>query len=200
MPLLGASAGLIIPPVGITYTDDFNRADGDPGANWVQRTTGAGVNPVISSNHLGITWGSAWHISTYVSDLLTDDEEISCTTVGASIGVRLWLRSNDSQQIIASTFANLAAIYTMAGTFAAQANAVARGTNTAMSPAAGSSLVFRAQGPVYTFLINGAEVAKWTDTGFAAYPYVNSSHRKFGVGLWSTATTNGIDDLVAKDI
>lgn len=195
---------------GVTYSDDFNRANGGLGSNWTTLTNA----PVIASNvaQAGTTgpsntftvYGARW-----VDPVLTNNQEVSCTvhtppapstpTLGSGLVLHCDSSGNRVEAVIASD-----AVYfftRISGTGTQRASQT-------VTVNSGTAIRATAVGNVYSIYLAGSGTATltWTDSGNLVGS--GSSNRYLGLITLSQKNIGGsisgygynIDNWVGKDL
>lgn len=199
------------------YLDDFNRANGSPGSNYVTAFFAgqSGVTPVISSNQLRAGTTTTNNTNTQVTTLrndaetLTDNQIISARVVSAANGLFAGVvgRASLDGQWAAVAVWNNAAVGIQT-----RRNGVGDAVRANVSGnflTANDTVLFDIDENVFRVIRNRAgtlsTLATWTDTG-NAYPgdpsrrfggvLMNSDRNVFGTQGWGT----NLDDLRIRDI
>lgn len=205
---VGAGSAVVF--TGAQYSDDFDRANGPLGANWV--TLGS-FAPVIDGNkaqagtsgpsNTGTVYPARW-----AQPVATDTHEVSCVVItpatapnlqrGGGVFVRCDSAGNRVEALVSDTDAY---IFTRIGGTLTQ-----RATIPAAIPS-GTALRIRASGNVYSVYLAGSSTPAltWTDTGGAISIGANNRY----VGILTAGTENfsgtptgygyAIDNWVGKD-
>jgi hypothetical protein len=200
---------VIVPSGGVSYSDNFDRANGGLGANWVTITNA----PVISTNKVqGGTTGPAGASTVYgarwTTALLTDAQEVTSTavtptgTASLGLGAGPFLRCNSSGDRVEALVTNTTAyIFTRIGGTPTQRASQAATINS------GTLVRLTAVGDVYSVYLGGSgtPTVTWTDSGSVIA--IGSGTRYVGL----TAITSedfasnpsysyALDDWTASDI
>ena len=196
---------------GVTYSDNFNRANGALGSNWV---TIAETPLIVSNQAQGGTTGA---INTYTqfrarwtNAVLTDTQEVSgtvgtpSTAATPALAGGLILRCNSSGDHVSASITNTA-VYIVTRTSGTDTQQATTGS---LTIPAGTAVRFTAVGNVYRIYLNGSATptATWTDSGNLIA--IGSGTRY--VGLFTSAHKNFIgttdqfgyciDNWVGKDL
>lgn len=149
---------------GVWFVDDFNRANGDLGSNWVHRnSTGA---PQISSNQVIMPTAPAAGIydATWTTPCLTEDQfvEITCvTSTNADSGILL--RGTAAGACVKLVWWS-GVIQILHQTGWNGTGFTSGGTSTVSVSVVGKRLRLTAEGNVYTAYLDGVQVSQWVDT------------------------------------
>lgn len=190
--------------VGVSLSDDFNRANGALGANW----TAIGTAPTIITNRAeagtpGVNQ-TVVYAARHVTPLSSDTQEVTWTPIAAtlgsttSLGGAAFLRSTSGGDRVEVAITNTQVIINtrIGGT------STSRATASASSP---TSVRMTAVGNVYSAYLNGSGTAAvtWTDSGnvitigsttryvgivcVANTNFARSTTRGWSVDAWSAA-------------
>lgn len=201
-PASGSGSASAAVTIAYTYTDNFNRANGVLGGNWVYGVSN--ISPQISGNQAAYTSTTAINgTARWVSATATDDQRVAFTTRSALTSQYdfLILRCN-------SGFTSwVGAIITTGGLQISTYTSGAAGGQTARATAAGdpgiasgSVVTFTAIGNTYTLYDDGVQKLQWVDSGGVAT--VGASNRYGGFGISRAGLTNGapVDDFLFQDV
>lgn len=203
------SLGLVeIWSAGTRYFEDFNRANGALGSNWLP----ASPAPQIASNAAqnSTTSGNTPQLVEYAGGVLYTDRYDVTATVKTPTGTSMvsstyfyvlgrctgtGVQDDDIVMLVGAGASLTSGIYTRSasGTFTRQ-QPITGGWTT------GQTATLRCDGNVYTAYRAGVQVAQWVDSG-GIVP-VNASHRGFGFGTQPYLSGRGfaIDEIGAEDL
>src|SRR4029077_6883809 len=156
---------------GLRFTDNFNRADGGMGANWVTDTSLNHPLAIVSNTCQGST-AATHNIATYnASGVLPANQYAQCkvAVIGGYVGTVL--RSDTAGNFYVCYYppslGNSCTIYRFD---AGIASFVASGS-TSITPTVGDVIYFEAVGNALTFKINGVTVCTGTDGTYTGAGY-----------------------------
>lgn len=188
-------------PIGVRYTDDFNRAAGNLGPNWVYAngTTApsVGTNRAEYTSGTDGTYGARW-----VDPVLTDDAIVEITTSGAlnDRNNYLILRANSNFTWWVGFFFRSNRVSIATYTSGALGGQVIRNfVDATTNIASGSVMRATAIGNTYTLYHNGAQKVQWVDSGNAGFVGPNYRYGGFGMARSSFASSAPLDNFVLQD-
>lgn len=223
LPTVGGGASVSLPTAtatatapgatastGVTYTDNFNRANGALGSNWTTLTAA----PVINTNKAqggtsGPNSAATIYAARYTTAVLTDTQRAECIvvtptgTAALGLGAGPIVRCDSSgNRVEALVTSNSAHIFTRIGGTATQ-----RAQQTGLTIASGTAVKLTAVGNVYSLYLagSGTPTVTWTDSGNVIT--IGSTTRYVGFvsiaqkdGFGNATYAYAIDDWVGADI
>lgn len=197
---------------GAHYTDNFNRSNNASlGANWTSYDpAGLGVQLGISSNRAAfpasLPAGFGLSVAAFNTALESNNFKVS-VTVGPVLpnSISFQVRSNGGIDYVSGACTN-GDLWTISYDIGDSAPYVGDGatpaadSGSAASFASGDVLSFEASGNAYALKKNGGTTASWNDSGGDFSPYVDASHRKVAVAVFTTTPSASIDDFDTQDL
>ena len=197
----GTLSATVTGEIGHYYADNFNRANGAPGANWSLFTAGA-ANLAIVSNELKNSAGE-WQGATWAAPIPGKDHRVGYT-VGSIVPdiVYMFVRGNPDNQVLVGVYANgNLKMYTQNGDYITGDGIEQTTGSLGTACATGQKITFEAVGHNYIVKLNGVTKLTWTDSGGVFDPYTDFSHRLVTFGVYPYVTgTAAIDDFIADDL
>ena len=204
IPQLKQIYELPVLPVASHYADDFNRANGPLGSNWVTQSTDAN-QLAISGNQLANTTPAAFQSATWATAMSANDHRVGFTVSSTgSYATWLYVRGGPTEQVLALVYdSGRIRIFTEIGLSIIEFG----GDEQASVPiesgtplVAGQQVTFEAIGNDYVVKVNGVARLTWTDSTGIYAPYVNTSHRSVSLGPYTNSGVGKIDDFFADDL
>ena len=188
-PFTAAPPPVIVPIPPIIdlkdYSDEFNRANGDPGISWALHTSGVSYLSILN-NELTATAANEQELGWWIRPLPSPqwDHRVQ-VRIGSGVPTitYLLLRANESDGHVRAQVYGTGRLELLtcegdpiAGTLTERA----LGATAPLTP--GRMVSLEAKGPAYTLKVDGLEVLGWTDTG-GVWPHVDDAHLNVAVGL-----------------